>query len=115
MSQENLKMLLQAIGQAQEMVILPHNNPDPDAIASAVALRYLIAEKLDIEAHIVYQGIIGRAENKALVRYLVHPLRPLIDSDLADSKPIAIIDTQPGAGNILTAASKPNVAIARLF
>jgi nanoRNase/pAp phosphatase (c-di-AMP/oligoRNAs hydrolase) len=111
MSQENLKMLLQAIGQAQEMVILPHNNPDPDAIASAVALRYLIAEKLDIEAHIVYQGIIGRAENKALVRYLVHPLRPLIDSDLADSKPIAIIDTQPGAGNILTAASKPNIAI----
>ncbi|MEW5961445.1 MAG: DHH family phosphoesterase [Chloroflexota bacterium] len=111
MSSENLKMLLQAIGQAPEMVILPHNNPDPDAIASAVALRYLVAEKLDIEAHIVYQGVIGRAENKALVRYLVHPLRPLIDSDLAGSKPIAVIDTQPGAGNVGVAASNSNLAI----
>lgn len=111
MSKENLNLLLQIVDQAEEVVIMPHTNPDPDAIASAVALRYLLAEKLDLEAHIVYQGVIGRAENKALVRYLVHPLRPLVDSDLSPSKPVAIIDTQPGAGNILTLPATSNVAV----
>lgn len=110
MSSENLELLLQILAQAEEVVILPHTNPDPDAIASAVALRYLVAEKLDLEAQIVYHGVIGRAENKALVRYLVHPLRPLADSDLSPSKPVAIIDTQPGAGNILTLPATSPIA-----
>jgi nanoRNase/pAp phosphatase (c-di-AMP/oligoRNAs hydrolase) len=92
------------------MLILPHNFPDPDAIASAVALRYLLAERLDIEANIVYRGVIGRAENKALVRYLVHPLRPLIDSDLDSSTPVIIIDTQPGAGNLVELPSGTRIA-----
>jgi len=111
MSNDNLNLVLQIVDQAEEIVILPHTNPDPDAIASAVALRYLLAEKLDLEAQIAYYGVIGRAENKALVRYLVHPLRPLIDSDLSPSKSVAIIDTQPGAGNILTLPATSNIAI----
>lgn len=111
MSQESLDLLLQAVGKAGEIVILPHNNPDPDAIASAVALRYLLAERLNIEGHIVYEGMIGRAENKALVRYLVHPLRPLSDIDLRPETPVAIIDTQPGAGNIVNLPPTSNLAI----
>jgi nanoRNase/pAp phosphatase (c-di-AMP/oligoRNAs hydrolase) len=50
-------------------------------------------------AYCAYKDIIGRAENKALVRYLGHPLRRLAGPDLRQSVPIAFIDTQPGAGN----------------
>jgi nanoRNase/pAp phosphatase (c-di-AMP/oligoRNAs hydrolase) len=99
MMQERLDSLLEAVGGANRVLILPHNDPDPDAIASALALRYLLAEKLGVEGHIVYKGIIGRAENKALVRYLGYPLRRLTDSDLRQPTPIALVDTQPGTGN----------------
>lgn len=99
MATERLEQLLEAVGDARSALILPHNDPDPDAIASAVALRHLFAEKLGLQGHIAYRGIIGRAENKALVRYLGRPLRRLKGSDLRESVPIALVDTQPGAGN----------------
>ena len=59
----------------------------------------MLEERWDLESDIVYRGIIGRAENKALVRYLGYPLRVLADGDLSWSKPVALVDTQPGAGN----------------
>jgi nanoRNase/pAp phosphatase (c-di-AMP/oligoRNAs hydrolase) len=99
MVQERLELLFEAIGNASSVLILPHNDPDPDAIASAVALRHLLAVKLNVEGYIAYKGIIGRAENKALVRYLGQPLHRLTSSDLRQPVPIALVDTQPGAGN----------------
>jgi nanoRNase/pAp phosphatase (c-di-AMP/oligoRNAs hydrolase) len=99
MSHEHLKLLFEAVGSATTILILPHNDPDPDAIASAVALHHLLAEKLAVQGYIAYKGIVGRAENKALVRHLGRPLRRLTDSDLRQPAPIALIDTQPGAGN----------------
>ena len=100
MMQEVLEKLYETASGAGRLLILPHNDPDPDAIASAVALRHLLAERLGMECTIAYQGIIGRAENRALVRYLDHPLEPLSDADLQRSPSLAVIDTQPGAGNI---------------
>jgi len=98
-SKANLESLLEAVGHTDSILILPHNDPDPDAIASAVALRYLLAEKLGIEGRIAYKGLIGRAENRALARYLGRPLRRLEGSDLRQGEPVALVDTQPGAGN----------------
>ncbi len=111
MSEERLVQLLKAVRDAKSVLIMPHNNPDPDAVASAIALQHLLAERMVVEIHIVYQGIIGRAENRALVRYLDHPLRPLADSDLRKPALIALVDTQPGAGNI-TLPPESGVAIA---
>jgi nanoRNase/pAp phosphatase (c-di-AMP/oligoRNAs hydrolase) len=99
MSKEQLELLFEAVDGIVDILILPHNDPDPDAIASAVALRYLLEQKLGIEGDIVYRGIIGRAENRALVRYLNHPLRLLTDADLDQSWPLVLVDTQPGTGN----------------
>ncbi len=94
-----LQALFQAVDGARRVLIIPHNDPDPDAIGGALALRHLLADRLDLQSDIVYQGLIGRAENKALVRYLGHPLRPLKPSDLQQGLPVALIDTQPGTGN----------------
>ena len=94
-----LQLLLQAAGRASRLLIMPHNDPDPDAIAAAMALKYLLSQAAGLETTLVYQGIIGRAENRALVRQLGHPLRPLAQADLARPAQIILVDTQPGAGN----------------
>lgn len=99
MFQERLERLIGAVRGVRKVLILPHNNPDPDAIASAVALRHLLAQMLEVEAHIAYHGIIGRAENRALVRYLDHPLSRFTAVDLRKLDAIALVDAQPGAGN----------------
>ncbi len=97
--QEKLNLLFETVNNAGPILILPHNNPDPDSIASAAALHYLLEQKLGIEARIAYGGIIGRAENRALVNYLKRPIRPLTGADLTQTAHIALVDTQPGAGN----------------
>ena len=94
-----LRHLLKALNSANHILILPHNNPDPDAIASAVALRYLLTETLDAHVKIGYRGVIGRAENHALVRYLDHPLERITLTEIREASHIALVDTQPGAGN----------------
>jgi nanoRNase/pAp phosphatase (c-di-AMP/oligoRNAs hydrolase) len=98
-TQKRLKKLLNAANGADSLLILPHNNPDPDAIAGAVALQYLLAETVGVESHIAHNGIIGRAENRALVRCLGHRFHHLSDLDLDESTLVALVDTQPGAGN----------------
>lgn len=109
---EQLEFLLSAVGNAARVLILPHNDPDPDAIASAVALGHLLVERAGVEAQIAYKGIIGRAENKALARFLGQPLRRLANSDLRQAGAVALVDTQPGAGNNpLPSGRSPTIVI----
>jgi len=96
---EKLKSLREALENYSELLIIPHNDPDPDAIAAAVGLRYLVKKIFNIEGKIRYQGIIGRAENKALVQYLNYPLKRINRKEIRSDTPIALVDTQPGAGN----------------
>lgn len=53
----------------ETLAILTHDNPDPDSIASAVALQ-MIAREYDLEADILYRGDIGHQENRAFVNLL---------------------------------------------
>ena len=94
-----LSQLFELLAGAKSVLILPHNDPDPDAIASAVGLRHLLAQRLGLEAQVAYQGIVGRSENRALMRFLGRPLKQLTEGDLRRASHIVLVDTQPGAGN----------------
>ena len=50
-----------------KILIVCHDNPDPDSIAAAVALRHLILMKTGQDAVLSYGGVIGRSENRQMV------------------------------------------------
>src|SRR5215831_16892217 len=92
--------LLSVIERPGPLVILPHDNPDPDALASAATLRFIAKALAGKEAAIGLGGFLGRAENRAMVRYLNIPLVPVADLPLAaPDSIIALVDTQPGRQN----------------
>src|SRR3989449_9880687 len=91
-----LTSLLGALDRPGPLVILPHDNPDPDALASAAALKYLAATLLEKEAHIVLGGIVGRAENRAMLTYLNIALVPVSEVHFNGDTAVALLDTQPG-------------------
>ncbi|MFB6084168.1 MAG: DHH family phosphoesterase [Halorientalis sp.] len=79
----------------ERMAILIHRSPDPDSIASAAALQ-LIADSLDVEADIIYQGEIGHQENRAFVNLLGIELRRRSEVELADYDTFAMVDHAKG-------------------
>ncbi len=77
------------------LLILTHNHPDPDSIASAWTLAFLAERLHGIRPKIVYGGIIGRMENKVMVQILHIPIRSVKPSDFERYPAIAVVDTQP--------------------
>jgi nanoRNase/pAp phosphatase (c-di-AMP/oligoRNAs hydrolase) len=81
------------------IVIIVHDNPDPDCLASAVALRHLFTMKVGRDAVIAFSGMIARSENVAMAKELEIMLTPLALLDLKEFQVVCMLDTQPGTGN----------------
>jgi nanoRNase/pAp phosphatase (c-di-AMP/oligoRNAs hydrolase) len=94
-----VQSLIVALGGAGPIVILPHDNPDPDALASAATVKYLTKELLGKEATIALGGIVGRAENRAMLTYLNISLAPVGEVDFGADTQVVLVDTQPGRTN----------------
>ncbi|MCC7000191.1 MAG: DHH family phosphoesterase [Deltaproteobacteria bacterium] len=95
----DLDQALGTLGTRSRALILPHDNPDPDAMAAAFALGALLRHARGIDSVVAYGGYVGRAENRAMVRALHLPLTPIDEVDLGDFPIIALVDTQPETGN----------------
>jgi len=94
-----LLALLDAARGHKVSYIQVHNNPDPDAISSAVGLRFLYERFLGISSRIIFGGIVGRAENRAMLRLLGIQLVPVSKVDYTECDLLSLVDTQPGAGH----------------
>jgi nanoRNase/pAp phosphatase (c-di-AMP/oligoRNAs hydrolase) len=84
---------------ARRPLILTHDNPDPDSLASAVALAHLFRKRFGVEARVAYGGLVGRAENQAMIRELRLPLVPVSRVIFDEYDLHCMVDTQPEAGN----------------
>jgi len=82
-----------------KLLIVLHNNPDPDALASGFGLKHLVEKRYKVKASIAYGGMIARAENLAMVKILKIPLKNINRIKYSTYDCIAMLDTQPGAGN----------------
>lgn len=103
----SLQKLLNLPFDEGKLLVLTHDNPDPDALASAAAMKLLLEVKRDIRATIGYSGIIGRAENRAMVRLLGLPIHHLSRLNLDEYRYIALMDAQPHTGNTLLPETRP--------
>lgn len=82
------------------MLILTHDYPDPDSLASGKALATLLQEAWGISGRLVYSGLVARAENQAMLKRLTPEWEHSDElPDFQEYTAIAQVDTQPGAGN----------------
>lgn len=96
---ERIEKLRQFLTGASNLLIIMQDNPDPDAVAAAAALRRLSNNLASVQCSIAHSGTIGRGENRALVNYLNLNLLKIEHLDFTKFDLIAMVDTQPGTGN----------------
>ena len=70
------------------VLIVMHDNPDPDAIATGWAIHRLVGERCGLPVRLVAGGEIVRAEN----RHMVELLNPPIENENCALAPIRLSD-----------------------
>ena len=111
-----LETYLKGLSKESKVAIFCHDNPDPDALASALAMEALCTSLGHIPT-IYHGGLIEHQQNQAMVRFLEIPLRRIIlDWELSDvlneADCIVTVDFhQPGANNVLPEECVPHIII----
>lgn len=94
-----LEAALEKLSGTRRLLVYMHDNPDPDALAAASGLKRLVEQEVEAEVTLALGGIVGRAENRAMVDVVRIQLTPLEEIVLSKYDRIAIVDSQPGTGN----------------
>ncbi len=103
--------LAAVLEDVDSLVIVCHDNPDPDCLAGAVALE-AIADARDVDATIVYGGEISHQQNRAFVNLLDIDADEIDEVDLDDYECIAFVDhSQPGANTEVPAEIEPDIVV----
>ncbi|WEL17896.1 DHH family phosphoesterase [Halorhabdus sp. SVX81] len=94
------------------LAVVMHDNPDPDAIASAIAL-VRIAERMGCPAEACYYGSINHQQNRAFVNLLDIDLTALeTDADLSAFGGFALVDhARPGVNDGLPEDTAVDIVI----
>ena len=95
----NLSTYVKSQSTKGRWLVLTHDNPDPDALASALLVARVLHRGLRERVTIAYGGIIGRAENQAMVSALGLKISHIKHVNLRSYRRFALVDTQPGTGN----------------
>jgi nanoRNase/pAp phosphatase (c-di-AMP/oligoRNAs hydrolase) len=107
---QELKKLISSVGDGR-LAIVVHDNPDPDAISSAMGLKE-IANSVGVKAEILYKGKIGHHENKAFINLLDIELDQPKEFKASEYKKIAMLECSvPGVNNMLPRNTEINIVI----
>lgn len=105
--QERAARLVSLAKTKKRALILTHDNPDPDSMAAGLALAQIFEELAGLKSTIAYGGIIGRAENRAMIKTLKLPLVSVSRIAFDDYDLFCLMDTQPRMGNHSLPADRP--------
>lgn len=96
-----LNQLVEVLKNGKRLFIQMHNSPDPDALASAYGLQYLLAQK-GLNADICYKGFIDKYNTQRMIELLeIQAINILELKDLGESDTIVLVDSQKGNSNII--------------
>ena len=93
--EHKFEQMTRALEGVKSLYVLCHDNPDPDALASMLGLRFLFSRYFRIRVRLVYGGEIGRAENQAMARLLKIPAENIEKVRIHKNARFALVDTQP--------------------
>jgi nanoRNase/pAp phosphatase (c-di-AMP/oligoRNAs hydrolase) len=95
----DLARAIAGLAGRKSALIYTHDNPDPDSLAAAMGLGRLFEHELGARVTLTHGGIVGRAQNRAMVESLQLPLvsAETVQPDQYDV--IALVDSQPETGN----------------
>jgi nanoRNase/pAp phosphatase (c-di-AMP/oligoRNAs hydrolase) len=82
------------LSDADRVLIMLHNDPDPDAIASGLALRNILRRTKATAILGAIQGV-TRPENLRMVNLLDIHVEPVTQASLSEYDRIAMVDVQP--------------------
>lgn len=98
-TQVRAERLLEVLQPYDDLVVLMHDNPDPDAIATGWAIHTIIGECLGRPARLVGGGAIVRAENREFVARLRPPIELVSGLDITRPTGVIFVDCSPLAVN----------------
>lgn len=98
------ELLRDLLKTRRRLLVLSHNNPDPDSLGGAVGLQEFARLAAGCESTLAITGKILRAENQAMVRELGIELARLDTIKLSEFDCVALVDTQPGFGHTFVPA-----------
>jgi len=93
-NRRKLAALLEINREAENVLILIQDDPDPDALAGGLALRVLLGRNKQT-APIATFGQVTRSENLNMIKLLDIPVMKIAAEDLATFSRIALVDVQP--------------------
>ncbi len=106
-----LKDFRSRILPANSVLVVAHDYPDPDCLASAHGISQLVTWWGAKTALVTFGGFVGRAENRAMIRYLDIQTLPIALVHIEDFDHIVMVDSFPGSGNVSLPKNTPVDAV----
>ncbi len=115
MTDDSAQTLFDLLSEGEELLIVCHNNPDPDCLSSALALGRIAAAAGIDEQRILYSGEVSHQQNRAFVNLLNLDLQPFEPEAVTDRDPgslLAFVDhSTPGGNNRVPEGTPVDVVI----
>jgi nanoRNase/pAp phosphatase (c-di-AMP/oligoRNAs hydrolase) len=89
---------LAGLQDATAVAFVSHVHPDPDSLGSMVGLAHLVEAGLGLPTRLIRDGLISRAENRAMVEFLNIELVPLDEAKWRAGEALVMVDSQPNTG-----------------
>jgi len=93
------KEFLELFSKGAQVVVMTHNNPDPDGLAGQLAISRLLERRRCITPTLVSSGIVRRAENVMMIDACDIALVDAGEIPWTDDVLSVLVDTKPGTGN----------------
>lgn len=89
---------LSGLAHAPRVTFVSHVQPDPDSLGSMLGLAHLIEHHLGVPTRLTRDGLISRAENRAMVEQLGLELTPIDGVEFLPGEAVVMVDSQPKTG-----------------